>query len=75
MPVSTGIIPDALVATLVALLHVTAKSHSPACLDCGHDTTLGGRQSIAAVFTVGLAVAAEDFRYLGFSGFHRFVVY
>ena len=41
VPVSAGVVPDALVAALVTLFHVATESGSPAGLDRAHDATLG----------------------------------
>jgi hypothetical protein len=39
--VSTGVVPDALVAALITLLHMTAESSRSADLDRVHDAALG----------------------------------
>jgi len=69
--VSTGVIPDALVAALVTLFHMPSESGSPACLDRVHDATLGTGQRGMAIFTVGFTVAAEDIRHFQPSMFHQ----
>ena len=70
MTIATGVVPDALVAALVALFHMTTESGSPAYLDRIHDAELGtGQQGM-----VGFTVAAEDVRHFQSLMFHRFAL-
>jgi hypothetical protein len=62
--VSTGIVPDALVAALITLLHMTAESGRSADLDRVHDAALGSGQRVVVVVSVRFAVAAEDVRHV-----------
>jgi hypothetical protein len=43
MPISTRVVTDALMSTVIALLDVTTKRCGPTFLDCTHDATLGAR--------------------------------
>jgi len=69
--VSTGVVPDALVAAAVTLLHMTAESGRSADLDRIHDAALGTGQRGVVVISVGVPVAAEDVRHFWPPACHR----
>ena len=64
MSIPTTIIPDALVATVIALLNVTTKRCGSAELDRAHDAMLRRGQHRGMRLTIGFAVAAEHVRHL-----------
>ena len=58
--VAAGIVPDAPMAAVVALLDVAAERGGAALLDGRHHATLGRRQDGSDLGSEGVAVAAED---------------
>jgi hypothetical protein len=60
-----GVVPNALVATGVALLDMAAECRRPALHDRGHGPALCRRQRSAVLLTIGIAEAAEHLRHFG----------
>ena len=71
MPIRAGVVRDALMATGVALFHVSTEYRRAARLDRGHDAPLGGRQRYAGFLPIGVAVATEDIRHFECRAAHR----
>jgi hypothetical protein len=63
-PHKTTIVPDALVATVIALLNVTTKRCGSAELYGAHGVVLCRGQRRCMSLTIGLAIAAEHVRHL-----------
>ena len=59
----TTIVPDALVATVIALLNVATERGGSAELDRAHDAMLRRGQHRGMSLTIGFAVAAEHIRH------------
>ena len=68
VPIPAGVVRDALVGTRVAPLDMAAELRRAARLDRGHDAPLGHRQRGRG--PIGVAVAAEDIRYLQWRTIH-----
>ena len=71
VPIATGVIPDAPMATVVTLLDVPAQRRSPAAFNRGHDAALRRRQGGPRLCSIGIAVAAEHVRHGGRRPRHR----
>lgn len=71
MPRSAAVVPDALMAAVVATLDVTAEGGSATEFDRGHGTALCHRERSAVLLTVILPVAAEHIRHLQGAGRHE----
>jgi hypothetical protein len=71
MPISTRVVTDALMSTVIALLDVTTKRCGSTFLDCTHDATLGARKRRAMVLAISFTVAAEDIRHFQPAAGHR----
>jgi hypothetical protein len=63
MAVAAGVIGIALMATLVALLEMTAQCRCAAHLDRAHDAPLRRGQRRAMLFSIDFSVVAENIRY------------
>ena len=61
--VATGVVPDAPMAAVVALLDVAAEGGGAALLDGGHHAALRRRERGSDLGPEGVAVAAEDLRH------------
>ena len=64
MPIAAGIVGDADLAAVLALLDMPAERRGAARLDGGHDAALGLREPAALHRAESVAVAAEDVRHL-----------
>jgi hypothetical protein len=62
MPITTRVVSDALVATRIALLNMSAQGCGPTTLDGAHHTTLLWRQRVCESEVV--AVLAKDVGHL-----------
>ena len=63
VPVATGVVPDAAMAAVVALLDVAAEGGGAALLDGRHHAALRRREGGSGPSPEGVAVAAEDLRH------------
>ena len=70
VPITAAVVEDALMATRIAPLDMTAESGGPAHLDSCHDAPLAQRQRSIMLLTIGCAVAAEDIRHFQFRTLH-----
>ena len=64
MPVAAGVVGDADVAAIVALLDMPAQRRRPAGLDRAHDAPLDAAEMAGMGLPISVAVAAEDIRHL-----------
>ena len=64
MAVAAGVVGDAHVAAIIALLHVTAERRRPARRDGAHDAPLDAAEMPGTGLPKRFAVAAEDIRHL-----------
>ena len=62
MPISAGVIRDALAAAMVTLLDMAAERGGPTEFDRRHDAALDGGQRGVMLLTISVAVAAEYIR-------------
>jgi hypothetical protein len=63
MSITTTIVTDALVITVIALLDVTTKCCGSTRLDRTHDAMLCRGQRSAKMLAKGFTIAAEDIRH------------
>ena len=71
VPVATGVVPDARVATAVTLLDVAAERGRPTPFEGGHHPSLCRRQRGPGIGAIRVAIAADDVRYGGDPAVHR----